>query len=96
LEVNNLPETQKLEKVVKEIGTGPCAACITPNVMEEAEKLLLDKGYSAAEIYAAQLSGVDEQNDLARALDICHKEGLSPEGAAKIVKSLAAIRSGKW
>lgn len=91
-----MPEIEKMEKVVKEIGTGSCALCITSNVLEEAEKILLEKGYQAAEIYATQLTGVDEQNDLSRALEICQKEGLSQENGAKIVKSLSAIRSGEW
>ena len=91
-----MPEMEKMDKVVKKIGTGSCALCVTPKVLEEAEKLLLEKGYQAAEIYATQLTGVDEQNDLSRALEICQKEGLSLENAAKIVKSLTAIRSGEW
>jgi len=91
-----LPEMEKMDKVVKEIGTGPCALCVTPNVLEEAEMILLEKGYQAAEIYATQLSGVDEQNDLSRALEICQKEGLGLQNAAKIVKSLTVIRSGEW
>jgi len=91
-----LPEMEKMDKVVKEIGTGPCALCITSNVLEDAEKVLLEKGYQSAEIYATQLTGVDEQNDLSRALEICQKEGLSPENAAKIIKSLTVIRSGEW
>ena len=91
-----MPEMEKMDKVVEKIGTGPCALCVTQNVLEEVETLLLNKGYTDAEIYATQLTGVDEQNDVSRALGICQKEGLRPENAAKIIKSLTAIRSGKW
>jgi len=39
---------ENMDKVVKEIGTGPL--CTNESLLEEVKKTLLEKGYAAAEI----------------------------------------------
>ncbi|MHC1631025.1 MAG: hypothetical protein ACXQT4_01830 [Methanotrichaceae archaeon] len=89
-----MTEMENMDKVVKEIGTGPVYE--NKSVLDEVQKILIEKGYVAAEVYASQYSGTDEPDEVRRALTICQHEGLSPENAAKIIKSLNAIKSGKW
>ena len=87
-------ELQDIDKAVKEIGTGK--TCITAQVITEAKKTLLAKGYDAAEIYAAQLTGTDENTELMRVIKILRKYKLGPEAGAQILDKLGAIESGKW
>ncbi len=79
-------EMEKMDEVVREIGTGPLC-------MNES---LLEKGYAAAEVMVSQRSGSDEQGEISRALAICQRYKLSSEAAAKVVESLNVIKSGRW
>ena len=83
-----------MDKAIKEIGTGK--TCITTPVIGETKKTLLTKGYDVAEIYAAHLSGADENTELLRVLKILRKYKLGPEAGAQILDKLIAIESGKW
>jgi hypothetical protein len=87
-------EMEKMDKVVKEIGTGPL--CMNASLMEEVQKALLEKGYAAAEVLVSQRAGADEQDEITRALAICQKYNLSQEIGAKVIQSLNVIKSGKW
>jgi len=87
-------ELQNMDKAIKEIGTGK--TCITAQVISEAKKTLSAKGYDAAEIYAAQLTGTDENTELMRVIKILRKYNLGPEAGAQILDKLGAIESGKW
>ena len=87
-------EMENMDKVVKEIGTGPL--CTNESLLEEVQKTLLDKGYAAAEVLVSQRAGADEQDEITRALAISQKYGLSQEAGAKVIQSLNLIKSGKW
>ncbi|HOO54520.1 MAG TPA: hypothetical protein PLM24_06745 [Methanothrix sp.] len=87
-------EMENMDKVVKEIGTGPL--CMNESFLEEVQMILLDKGYAAAEVLVSQRAGADEQDEITRALAICQKYKLSQEAGAKVVQSLNVIKSGKW
>ena len=87
-------EMENMDKVVKEIGTGPL--CTNESLLEEVQKNLLDKGYAAAEVLVSQRAGADEQDEITRALAISQKYGLSQEAGAKVIQSLNLIKSGKW
>jgi len=87
-------EMENMDKVVKEIGTGPL--CMNESLLEEVKKTLLDKGYAAAEVLVSQRAGADEQDEITRALAISQKYGLSQEAGAKVIQSLNLIKSGKW
>jgi len=60
------------------------------------QKIVLTKGLDAAEIYAAQLTGTDQNTELMRVFEICRKYGLSPEAVAQVIDKLNVIESGKW
>jgi hypothetical protein len=87
-------EMENMDKVVKEIGTGPL--CMNASLLDEVQKTLLDKGYAAAEVLVSQRAGADEQDEITRALAISQKYKLSPETGAKVIQSLNVIKSGKW
>lgn len=87
-------EMEKMDEVVREIGTGPL--CMDKALLEEVRMALLEKGFAAAEVMVSQRSGSDEQGEISRAIAICQKHKLSPEAAAKVIESLNVIKSGKW
>ncbi|MCJ7444403.1 MAG: hypothetical protein MUO26_07735 [Methanotrichaceae archaeon] len=87
-------ELENMGKAIGEIGTGK--TCITSSVISETKKILLSKGYDAAELYAAQLTGTDENTELIRVMMILRKYNLGPEAGAQILDKLSAIESGKW
>ncbi len=81
-------------KAIGEIGTGK--TCITTPVIAETKKILLAKGYDAAELYAAQLTATDENTELIRVMMILRKYKLGPEAGAQVLDKLTEIESGKW
>ncbi|KQC14182.1 MAG: hypothetical protein WCY97_08475 [Methanothrix sp.] len=87
-------EMENMNKVVKEIGTGPL--CTNAALLDEVQKTLLDKGYAAAKVLVSQRAGADEQDEITRALAISQKYMLSPEAGAKVIQNLNVIKSGKW
>jgi len=87
-------EMEKMDEVVREIGTGPL--CMNESLLKEVRTTLLEKGYAAAEVMVSQRSGSDEQGEISRALAICQRYKLSSEAAAKVVESLNVIKSGRW
>jgi len=56
----------------------------------------MEKGLDAAEIYAAQLTGTDQNTELTRVLKISRKNDLSPEAIAQLLDKLNVIETGKW
>lgn len=83
-----------MDLVIEEIGTGPL--CGNESLLDEVQKILLDKGYAAAEVYASQRAGSDEQDEIGRVLTICQRFNINEEAAAEIVKKLNVIKSGEW
>lgn len=81
-------------KAIAEIGESK--TCITVPIINAAKESLLKKGYEGAELYAAQLTGTDENTELLRILMICKKYNLSPETGVKVLDNLTKIESGKW
>ena len=67
-----------------------------PKIVAETKKIVLAKGLDAAELYATQLTGTDENTELSRVLEICRKNKLSPEAIAQVLDNLKVIESGKW
>lgn len=87
-------DLENMGKAIAEIGT--TKTCITEAVIKETKKLLTEKGIDAAEVYAAQLTGSDENTELVRVMAICRKYKLPPEAIAQVLDKLGAIESGKW
>ncbi|MCX6668453.1 MAG: hypothetical protein NTV25_01395 [Methanothrix sp.] len=87
-------ELENMGKAIKEIGAAK--TCITGPVLKEAKRIVLEKGIDAAELYAAQLTGTDQNTELMRVLKICRKNNLSPEAIAQVIDKLNIIESGKW
>jgi hypothetical protein len=87
-------DLENMGKAIAEIGT--TKTCITEAVIKETKKLLTEKGIDAAEVYAAQLTGSDENTELVRVMAICRKHKLPPEAIAQVLDKLGAIESGKW
>ena len=87
-------ELENMGKAIDEIGAAK--TCITSQVMKDVRKIVLEKGLDAAELYAAQLTGTDQNTELSRVLTICRKNNLSPEAIAQVIDKLVVIESGKW
>lgn len=87
-------DMENMGKAIEEIGSAK--TCITSQVQKEVKRIVLEKGLDAAEIYAAQLSGTDQNTELSRVLEICRKNKLSPEAIAQVIDKLEVIESGKW
>ena len=81
-------------KAIDEIGAAK--TCITGQVMKDVRKIVLEKGLDAAELYAAQLTGTDQNTELSRVLKICRINNLGPEAVAQVIDKLGVIESGKW
>jgi len=90
----NSKELQNMGKAIAEIGA--TKSCITGSVLKDTKKILLEKGLDAAEIFAAQLSGTDQNTELFRVLEICRKNNLGTEAIAQVLDKLTVIESGKW
>jgi hypothetical protein len=90
----NSKELENMGKAIQEIGSAK--ACITGQIVAETKRIVLAKGLDAAELYATQLTGTDENTELSRVLEICRKNKLSPEAIAQVLDKLAVIESGKW
>jgi hypothetical protein len=87
-------ELENMGKAIAEIGTAK--TCMTEPIIKATKETLLQKGYEGAELYAAQLTGTDENTELLRVLKICRKYNLGSEAAAKVLDNLSKIESGKW
>jgi hypothetical protein len=87
-------ELEKMGKAIEQIGTAK--TCITGPVVQEVKKKVLEQGLDAAELFASQLTGTDENTELSRILKIFRKNDLSPQAMAQVLDNLASIESGKW
>lgn len=87
-------DLENMGKAIEEIGSGE--TCITAPVVAETRKIITAKGIDAAELYAAQLGGTDENVELIRVLKIFRKYNLPPEAMAQVMDKLGVIESGKW
>ena len=87
-------ELENMGKAIEEIGSAK--TCITEPVLKEAKKIVTEKGLDAAEIYAAQLTGTDQNTELSRIFKICRKYKLSPEAITQLLDKIGVIESGKW
>jgi hypothetical protein len=97
LEVRHLLKPKDLEnmgKAIGEIGSGK--TCITEPVIKAVKKIVMENGMDAAELYAGQLTGTDENTELLRVLKVCRKYSLPPEAISQILDKLTVIESGKW
>ncbi len=87
-------ELENMGKAIEEIGAAK--TCITGPVLAEPKKIVLEKGLDAAELYAAQLTGTDQNTELMRVIEIARKNNLSREAVAQLMDKLNMIESGKW
>ena len=87
-------ELENIGKAIDQIGT--TKTCITGKIIQDVKKIVLDKGIDAAELYASQLTGTDENTELTRVLKIFRKNNLSQEAIGQVLDKLAIIESGKW
>jgi len=95
--VGKMLSSKELEAMGKAIGEiGSAKTCITGPVLAETRRIVLEKGMDAAELYAAQLTGTDQNTELLRVLKICRKNNLKPEAIAQVIDKLNVIESGKW
>jgi protein-tyrosine-phosphatase len=90
----NSKELEDMGKAIKEIGA--TKTCITGPIIQETKKIVQEKGLDAAELYASQLTGTDENTELSRVLEVCRKNKLSQEAITQVLDKLAVIESGKW
>ncbi len=87
-------ELENMGKAIEEIGVAK--SCVTGDVLKEAKKIVREKGLDAAEIYAAQITGTDQNTELIRVFKISRKHNLTPEAVAQLLDSINVIESGKW
>ncbi|MDD4093195.1 MAG: hypothetical protein PHF94_01100 [Methanothrix sp.] len=87
-------ELENMGKAIEQIGTAN--TCITGQIIQNVKKIVLDKGLDAADLYASQLTGTDENTELSRVLKIFRKNNLSQEAISQLLDKLASIESGKW
>jgi hypothetical protein len=87
-------ELENMGKAIEEIGAAK--TCIAGPIIQEIKKIVLGKGLDAAELYASQLTGTDENTEMSRVLEICRKNKLSQQAIAQVLDKLVAIESGKW
>jgi hypothetical protein len=87
-------ELENMGKAIQDIGAAK--TCLTEPIIRETKKILLEKGLDAAELYASQLTGSDENTELSRILKICRLNGLSSEAIAQVLDKIGIIESGKW
>jgi hypothetical protein len=87
-------ELENMGKAIEQIGTAN--TCITEQIIQNVKKIVLDKGLDAADLYATQLTGTDENTELSRILKIFRKNDLSQEAIGQVLDKLASIESGKW
>ena len=87
-------ELENMGKAIEQIGTAK--TCITGQVVQEVKKKVLEQGLDAAELFASQLTGTDENTELSRILKIFRRNDLSPQAMAQVLDNLATIESGKW
>ncbi|HUS76944.1 MAG TPA: hypothetical protein VMY43_13210 [Methanothrix sp.] len=87
-------ELENMGKAIEEIGA--TKTCITGPIIQETKKIVLEKGLDAAELYASQLTGSDENTELSRVLEVCRKNKLSQQAIAQVLDKLSVIESGKW
>ncbi len=85
---------ENMGTAIEEIGA--TKSCITGDVLKNAKKIVMEKGLDAAEIYAAQLTGTDQNTELSRVFEICRKYKLSQEAIGQVLDKLTVIESGKW
>lgn len=87
-------ELENMGKAIEQIGTAN--TCITGNIIKDVKKIVLDKGFDAAELYASQLTGTDENTEFSRIFKIFRENNLSQEAIGQVLDKLASIESGKW
>lgn len=87
-------ELENMGKAIEEIGVAK--SCVTGDVLKEAKRIVREKGLDAAEIYAAQITGTDQNTELGRVFKISRKHNLTPEAIAQLLDSINVIESGKW
>lgn len=87
-------DLENMGKAIEEIGAAKI--CLPAPVIAETKKIAAAKGLDAAELYAAQLTGTDENVELIRALKIFRKYNLPPEAMAQVLDKMEVIESGKW
>jgi hypothetical protein len=87
-------EIENMGKAIEQIG--PAKTCITKPIIQVTKKTMLEKGFDAAELYASQLTGTDENTELLRILKIFRKNNLSAEAAVQVLDKIEVIESGNW
>jgi hypothetical protein len=87
-------DLENMGKAIEEIGAAK--TCITAPVIAETKKIVMSKGIDAAELYAASLTGTDDNVELIRVLKTFRKYNLPPEAMVQVLDKLGIIESGKW
>jgi len=87
-------EMEDMGRAIEQIGAAK--ACITGPIIKETKRIVLENGLDAAELYASQLAGTDENIELLRIIKIFRKNNLSKKAIAQVLDNIDVIESGKW
>jgi hypothetical protein len=85
---------ERMGEAIKEIGV--TGIHIDEALLADARKILLEKGYEAAELFVSTSTASEERDELLRVLNICVHDQLTPELSAEVLKNLNMIESGNW
>lgn len=91
-----MPTSKELETIRNAIkAIGKSRLPLNKALIKDVQRVLIEKGYDAAVVYAEQAYlAADENAELVRVLTICRHHGLSPEAAAQILDSLSLMEYG--
>lgn len=83
-------ELENIEKAIKAIGESKLP--LNKALINEVRRVLIEKGYDEAVVYAEQAYLAEDLNaEIIRVLTICRRYELSPEAAAQILDDLSKI-----
>ncbi len=83
---------EQMENAIEEIGITGIQIDETP--LTEAGRILLKKGYAAAELFVSKSTASFERDELLRVSKICERCQLNPELSTEVLKN--RIESGNW
>lgn len=83
-------ELENIEKAIKAIGESKLP--LNKALINEVRRVLIEKGYDEAVVYAEQAYLAEDLNaEIVRVLTMCRRYELSPEAAAQILDDLSKI-----
>lgn len=88
-----MPTDKELENIGKAIkAIGESKLPLNKALINEVRRVLIEKGYDEAVVYAEQAYLAEDLNaEIVRVLTMCRRYELSPEAAAQILDDLSKI-----